>query len=117
MRRSAICAVEVMASASSRMMSLKEARELAEGVELEKGAVENICLVPACVRVALLSASVGLSRERERKGLEAGGRTDWQMSLSALVQRQCRGHHWHSVRAPSGACSLGRRFFVPELES
>jgi len=43
MRRRAICAVEVMASASSRMMSLKEAIE--EG-EVVVGVMEKICLVP-----------------------------------------------------------------------
>lgn len=41
-RRRAIWAVEVMASASSRMMSLNERMEVLSAV----GAVVNICLVP-----------------------------------------------------------------------
>jgi hypothetical protein len=43
-RRRAICAVEVMASASSRMISLKEARE--ELPEPDCGPMEKICFVP-----------------------------------------------------------------------
>ena len=42
MRRSAICAVEVMASASSRMISLNE---LMEAASVFRAAVK-ICLVP-----------------------------------------------------------------------
>ena len=43
MRRRAICAVEVIASASSRMMSLKLAREAWED---GSGAAVKICFVP-----------------------------------------------------------------------
>jgi hypothetical protein len=44
MRRRAICAADVMASASSRMINLKEARD---DLPVVGGAIENICFVPA----------------------------------------------------------------------
>ena len=58
MRRRAICAVEVMASASSRMISLKEAMvsavEEVEGV----GRAEKICLVLAKVLICSRTTSI-----------------------------------------------------------
>lgn len=55
MRRRAICAVEVMASASSRMISLKWARE---AWEEEVGAAVKICFVPgAFVSIGLGNGS------------------------------------------------------------
>ena len=57
-RRKAICAVDVIASASSRMMSLKEASELAMPPESLSGLglVVNICFVLLKVLICSLCA-------------------------------------------------------------
>jgi hypothetical protein len=64
-RRSAICAVEVIASASSRMMSLYWAMEdVAEDpFEAADGPMLNICFVEAKVLICSRTTSMPLSSE------------------------------------------------------